>query len=60
MKSIKDITVDPKRNRVTLRFVERDHRGTVVARQQITISKREFESALRTAEMTIPWQDVRS
>lgn len=58
MKEIHSVTVDENRDRVTLVVVERDSWGAIRGRKQMTFRKRQFESALRTAEMTVPWQDV--
>lgn len=57
MKHIKDVTINE--NKVTLRFQDRDRYGYITARQQITLSKREFEKALRDAGVTVPWHQVR-
>ena len=58
MKEIRSVTVDEKRDRVTIVVVDRDSWGSIRSRKQMTFRKRGFESALRVAEMTIPWQDV--
>ena len=58
MKEIHSVTVDEKRDRVTLVVIERDSWGTIRDRKQMTFRKRQFESSLRIAEMTVPWQDV--
>lgn len=56
-KHIKDITINPKTDRVTLRFETRDSWG-IVGRNQITVARREFEDAMREAGIIVPWQDA--
>lgn len=58
MKEIHNVTVDAKRDRVTLFIVERDSWGAIRDRKQMTFRKRQVEAALCAAEMTVPWQDV--
>jgi sporulation protein YlmC with PRC-barrel domain len=60
MKQIRDITVDPQRGRVTMRFVERNYQGFVMARSQVTVDRAEFERAVREAGMIVPWDEVKS
>lgn len=52
-KEIKSITLKDKK--VTMVFQERNSWGTIVGKQQITISRWALERALREAEITVPW-----
>lgn len=46
---------------VTLRIKERwGSYGPIRNQWQVTFTRREFERALRDAEITIPWQDAAS
>lgn len=57
MKEIDKINI--RADKVTIVVVERDMWGGVRKRQQMTFRRRQFESALRTAEITVPWQEVK-
>lgn len=57
MKEVKSIEV--RRDRVKIEVVERDRWGAIRHRQQLTFHRRGFENALRAAEMTVPWEEVR-
>lgn len=60
MKTIKDITIDPVRSRVRIRFVEVDSRGRIIGRQQVTLDQRHFERVLDAATIVVPWNKVES
>jgi hypothetical protein len=44
-----------KGDRVTLKFQWRGYRDRIVQRQQITLDRRQFESAFSTSTVEIPW-----
>jgi hypothetical protein len=56
MKEVKEVQI--KGDRVTLTVEDRDRWNRLRRRQQLTFRRRQFELALRKAEVTIPWTEA--
>lgn len=52
--------VNPDRGTVRLEVVETDRRGRVRRRSQHTFRLYQFTAALRTADIVVPWERVKS
>lgn len=50
--------VDETRGTVLMYVTEFDRWGRTKRRTQHTLRRRQFEAALRTADMVVPWQKV--
>lgn len=54
-----ELEIQMEGDKAVLRLSWRNSWGTKDRKQQITVSKRELERALRVAKVTVPWDEAR-